>query len=57
MTCDNVSPRRMGGGYFSKIDLEGYLAEQWPKIPLKDFKIRVSRWAKNDLAQKRHAKS
>ena len=43
MTFDNVSPRRMSGGYFYQTDLEGYLQEQWPNIPLRDFRIRVRR--------------
>ena len=42
MTSVSVSPRRMGG-YFYQIDVEEYLQEQWPNIPLKDFKIKVSR--------------
>ena len=40
-TIDNVSPERMGL-YFSRSDVEDYLHEIWPQLPMTDFQISVS---------------
>ena len=38
---DCITPRRHNG-YFQSVDLEKYLREKWPDIPVADFDIVVS---------------